>query len=287
MVQPGGQVAVCESCGVRYSIGRMREKVQEITGTVRVEGAVQARQTGTEDDVSQWRSLLDKYYAAGDFQAAENIVKKILEAVPSDEQANKIYDDLQVLKFMEIKNGVLVKYTGLSETLTIPNCVKKIAERAFEKCSTLKDVRIPNSVTEIGYCAFQGAIGLQSIIIPNSVTAIRGYAFKGTSLQSVVIPNSVIQIGPHAFDCPCLESVTIPDHFDDKYKEHIFGGEENYDEFSSRYESSCPWYIRYRNEAEEKRQIEWRKSEGRCQYCGWRFSVFTGKCKHCGKPKDY
>lgn len=43
MVQPGGQVAVCESCGVRYSIGRMREKVQEIKGVVSVEGTVQTQ----------------------------------------------------------------------------------------------------------------------------------------------------------------------------------------------------------------------------------------------------
>lgn len=259
MVQPGGQVAVCESCGVRYSIGRMREKVQEITGTVRVEGAVQARQTGTEDDVSQWRSLLDKYYAAGDFQAAESIVKKILEAVPSDEQANKMYDELQVLKFMEIKNGVLVKYTGLSESVTIPNCVKEIADSAFEWCRTLKNVHVPDSVSRIG-----------------------SYAFHNTGLQSIIVPDSVINIGEGAFDCPHLESVIIPDRIDDKGKAHIFGHENDLGYFSD-----CPWYNRYTKEAEEKRQIEWRKSEGRCQYCGWRFSVFTGKCKHCGKPKDY
>lgn len=257
MVQPGGQVAVCESCGVRYSIGRMREKVQEITGTVRVEGAVQARQTGTEDDVSQWRSLLDKYYGAGDFQAAENIVKKILEAVPSDEQANKMYDELQVLKFMEIKNGVLVKYTGLSETVTIPNCVKKIADGAFKWCRTLKHVHIPDSVTQIG-----------------------SSAFYGTGLQSIIVPDSVIHIGSEAFNfCQSLESVIIPNHFVDEDRAKIFADGDD--------DSFCPWYNRYKRDMDEKRQIEWRKSEGRCQYCGGRFSVFTGKCKYCGKPKDY
>lgn len=286
MVQPGGQVAVCENCGVRYSIGRMREKVQEITGTVRVEGAVQARQTGTEDDVSQWRSLLDKYYAAGDFQAAESIVKKILEAVPSDEQANKIYDELQVLKFMEIKNGVLVKYTGLSETVTIPSCVKEIAYRAFESCTALKHVYIPESVTHIGRQAFYLS-GLQSIIIPESVTHIESQAFYYSGLQSVVIPNSVISIGEGAFNCSCLESVTIPDRFDDEKKVRIFGHRETDEYGFYEYSSYCPWYNRYKRDMDEKHQIEWRKSEGRCQYCGWRFSVFTGKCKHCGKPKDY
>ena len=58
-MQPSGQFAVCDSCGMQYSTGRIREKVREITGTVRIEGPVQARQTGTEDDVAQWKSLLD------------------------------------------------------------------------------------------------------------------------------------------------------------------------------------------------------------------------------------
>lgn len=113
VMQAGGETAICDSCGMQYSIERMREKVQEITGTVRVAGPVQARQTGTAEDVAQWRTLVQKYYDAGDFQAAEQVIKKILEAVPADAEASQMYDDLQVLKYMEVKNGVLVKYLSL------------------------------------------------------------------------------------------------------------------------------------------------------------------------------
>ena len=155
VMQPGGQLAICDSCGMEYSTGRIREKVQEITGIVRIEGPVQARQTGTEDDVTQWKNLLDKYYKAGDFQAAENIVKKILEAVPSDEQANKMYDELQVLKFIEIKNGVLVSYKGQAESLVIPSCVEKIGNGAFKENNSLKEVTIPPGVIEIENDAFK------------------------------------------------------------------------------------------------------------------------------------
>ena len=57
----GGKTATCQFCGMQYSVERMREKIQEIRGTVKVEGSVQARQTGTTEDVEQWRVLMHKY----------------------------------------------------------------------------------------------------------------------------------------------------------------------------------------------------------------------------------
>lgn len=262
MMQAGGKTAVCDSCGMQYSVERVREKVQEIRGAVRVEGAVQARQTGTDDDVAQWRMLVRKYYDAGDFQAANQIVKKILEAIPTDAEANQMYDELQVLKYMEIKNGILVKYTGLAETLTIPGCVKEIGAGAFEYNRTLESVCIPESVVTIG-----------------------SNAFYGSDLQSLHIPESVIGIGGQAFDsCRRLKSVTIPERL---IREEIFG--HTFDN-GDCYLEGCPWYAEYRHAMEERKQVEWRKKDGRCQYCGFKFSsgLFGPiKCKNCGRPKDY
>jgi hypothetical protein len=50
----GGKTASCEFCGLQYSLERLREKIQEIKGTVSIEGSVQTRQTGTSEDVAQW-----------------------------------------------------------------------------------------------------------------------------------------------------------------------------------------------------------------------------------------
>ena len=101
--------------------------------------------------------------------------------------------------------------TGLT-SITIPNSVTTIGQRAFLECRGLTSVSIPNSVTSFGDYVFSGCSGLTSITIPNSVTSIGVSAFRDCSgLTSVTIPNSVTSIGIGAFSgCTSLTSVTIP-----------------------------------------------------------------------------
>jgi hypothetical protein len=137
--------------------------------------------------------------------------------------------------------------TGLT-SITIPNSVTSIGERAFSGCTGLTSVTIPNSVTSIEYNAFYGCTGLTRIevdplnsqyvglegvlfikdlsvllqypggkagsyTIPNSVTSIGNYTFQGcTGLTSITIPNSVTSIEYNAFyGCTGLTRITIPD----------------------------------------------------------------------------
>ena len=101
---------------------------------------------------------------------------------------------------------------GSLQSVTIPNSVKSIGDGAFSSCKSLQSITIPNSVTKIGDYALVSCKSLQSVTIPNSVTKIEDYAFSYCeSLQSVTIPNSVTSIGWGAFrSCESLQSVTIP-----------------------------------------------------------------------------
>ena len=79
-MQSGGQNGICVNCGTAYSLDRMKELYSGMKVSI----------TGSKEDVEQWRELLRRYYDSGDFQEAEKIVKKILEAIPSDEDAGDI-----------------------------------------------------------------------------------------------------------------------------------------------------------------------------------------------------
>ncbi len=102
-----------------------------------------------------------------------------------------------------ITNGVLTKYNGSKNCVTIPSTVKSIGERAFEECTDIIGITIPKSVTFIGRYAFEECSGLTKITIPDSVTTIGKQAFNGcTSLKSATISSSVRTIGLEAFeDC--------------------------------------------------------------------------------------
>ena len=126
--------------------------------------------------------------------------------------------------------------SGLT-SITIPNSVTSIGERAFENTGIYNDgnnwenggLYISNCLIEvernqvattytikdgtrvIAYNAFADCSGLTSITIPNTVTSIGNYAFSGcASLTSITIPNSVTSIEFMVFaGCSSLTSVTI------------------------------------------------------------------------------
>jgi hypothetical protein len=90
---------------------------------------------------------------------------------------------------------------------------KIIFGSSFSFCYNLQSITIPNHVTTIGDRAFSGCTRLQSITIPYSVTTIGNYAFKYcTNLQNITVPYSVTAIGYHAFEyCTNLQSIMFED----------------------------------------------------------------------------
>ncbi len=112
-------------------------------------------------------------------------------------------------------------------SITIPESVSVIADRAFSGCSNLSSVYI-SDIAKWCEISFGGPVAnplfiahnlylngtlLTDATIPSDVTSIGKYAFNYcTSLKSVTISNGVTTIGEYAFDsCSTLTHVTIPE----------------------------------------------------------------------------
>ena len=102
-------------------------------------------------------------------------------------------------------------------SITIPNSVIAIGDRAFSGCPHLQEINLPDSVISIGNEAFSGCTSLSRITIPNSITKIQYRTFLNCqSLESINLPKSVTYIGEDAFSgCSRLQSIKLPESLND------------------------------------------------------------------------
>ena len=116
-------------------------------------------------------------------------------------------------------NGVTVETIGHGAfersavtSVTIPDSVTAILDRAFANCSQLTNISIPNSVTSIDFSAFEHCTSLKSITLPSSLRNISMFLFHNCSqLTTIHIPDSVLSIQDYAFgNCTRLETIRIP-----------------------------------------------------------------------------
>ena len=116
-------------------------------------------------------------------------------------------------------NGVTVETIGHGAfersavtSVTIPDSVTAILDRAFANCFQLTNISIPNSVTSIGFSAFEHCTSLKSITLPSSLRNISMFLFHNCSqLTTIQIPDSVLSIQDYAFgNCISLETIRIP-----------------------------------------------------------------------------
>ncbi len=97
------------------------------------------------------------------------------------------------------------------EKVKLPKNLKKIGNKAFYRCSSLKEIELPETITDIEWSAFAFCISLESIKIPQNVKTIEQDAFyECIKLKSIDIPESVTSIGEWCFGrCESLSEVTL------------------------------------------------------------------------------
>lgn len=124
---------------------------------------------------------------------------------------NSLYKGVSGLVLTKDGRKLVAVPYGLA-SVTIPDSVSNIGERAFAGCSRLTDITIPDRVTRIGEQAFQACVGLTDITIPDSVTSLgASFCRACTGLTSVVIGENITTIGKYSFNgCSSLTNVILP-----------------------------------------------------------------------------
>ena len=118
----------------------------------------------------------------------------------------------KIEKEFQITGRKLIRYSGTSQHVVIPNGVTEIGFGSFRDCTFIQSIDIPRSVTSIGGSAFRGCKSLTSITIPQSVTSLGDWAFYGCiSLQNIVLSKGISKIGKMVFgDCLSLIEMNLP-----------------------------------------------------------------------------
>ena len=97
-------------------------------------------------------------------------------------------------KEFEIDSGVLKKYKGKEEVVTIPDGVKTIDKMAFDGNKTIKKLIMSDSVTSIKDAAFRYCSNLEEVVFSKKLTSIAPLAFASDiSLRSVDLSNTKIK----------------------------------------------------------------------------------------------
>ena len=98
-------------------------------------------------------------------------------------------------------------------SVTVPEGVVSIENRAFANCEQLTAITLPESLTKIGDSAFSYCIALTAIRIPDTVTVLGNRVFdRCISMTTANLPTGLAEMGEDVF-CSCqeLRSVTIPE----------------------------------------------------------------------------
>lgn len=100
-------------------------------------------------------------------------------------------------------------------SITIPEGIEYIADRAFYYCSKLTSVSVPSTVKEIGELSFYYCLGITSVTFngthEDSNLTIRAMAFHYcTGLTSITLPENLAVLETYAFSyCTKLKTVTV------------------------------------------------------------------------------
>ncbi len=121
------------------------------------------------------------------------------------------------------KSKFVIAVANIQESISFPECIKKIGHHKFAGSSTLEEIIFPTSLKEIERYAFEDCSSIKSLKFNEGLEVIKNYAFSGCqSLEEISLPDSLKEIREGAF----LEVYNLKRIYISKNHEY-FGYENN------------------------------------------------------------
>jgi len=113
----------------------------------------------------------------------------------------------------QIRDHVLIRYSGDSAHVELPQGIHTIGSGAFKDNHRLCAIDLPEGLTRIDDFAFYGCRNLRQVHIPDSLDSIGSFAFAYCSrLVGIFLPRGLSSLEERAFlDCRQLSFVNIPE----------------------------------------------------------------------------
>lgn len=181
------------------------------------------------------------WYTGGLFEEGTFPFNPAFESYPAASSSN----DIEIVDDFHISNGILIKYTGKSRHVIIPNGVKQLRNSVFWNCLTMEGITIPDTVYSLGGDTFYNCVNLRELTIPASVVIMGDNPFANCPKLNLrnespnfvledgglynkdktrliycainrksdvfVIPEGVVHVSKHSFcNCQNLKQIIIP-----------------------------------------------------------------------------
>jgi hypothetical protein len=124
-----------------------------------------------------------EYYEAEKHREEERELRRKKDAAAEKRRQEECAANLSIteaiVRIYGIKETTVTKYNGQGGSVTIPEGITSIGERAFFGCTVLTNITIPVSVTNVEKEAFWGCTGLASVTFAGGNTKA-GYSYETT-----------------------------------------------------------------------------------------------------------
>ena len=113
----------------------------------------------------------------------------------------------------EIRNGMLLGYSGSAQNIVLPSDLNSVGIGAFDGNSVVRSIEIPYNISKIYSNAFANCPNLEQVIIPFTATDISSSAFNGTNAVIYCYYNSYAYKFAMANNIKCeLITVTLSEN---------------------------------------------------------------------------